>query len=34
MWHFMDILGVGAAILFFLLSGGFILLLKNLEGDR
>jgi uncharacterized protein YneF (UPF0154 family) len=32
--HFMDILGVGIAILFFLLSGGFILLLKNLEGDR
>jgi len=34
MGHFMDILGVGIAILFFLLSGGFILLLKNLEGDR
>jgi uncharacterized protein YneF (UPF0154 family) len=34
MEHFMDILGVGVAILFFLLSGGFILLLKNLEGDR
>ena len=30
----MDILGVGIAILFFLLSGGFILLLKILEGDR
>lgn len=30
----MDLLSVGIAILFFLLSGGFILLLKNLEGDR
>jgi len=30
----MDILGVGLAIQFFLLSGGVILLLKNLEGDR
>ena len=30
----MDILGVGITVLFFLLSGGFILLLKNLEGDR
>jgi hypothetical protein len=34
MEHFMDILGAGVAILFFLLSGGFILLLKKLEGDR
>jgi hypothetical protein len=34
MGHVMDILGIGIAILFFLLSGGFILLLKNLEGDR
>jgi hypothetical protein len=34
MWHLMDILGVGIAILLFLLSWGFILLLKNLEGDR
>jgi hypothetical protein len=34
MENFMDILGVGIAILFFLLSGGFILLLKSLEGDR
>ena len=34
MEHFMDILGVGITVLFFLLSGGFILLLKNLEGDR
>jgi len=30
----MDILGVGIAILFFLLSGGVILLLENLEGDH
>jgi hypothetical protein len=34
MGHFMDILGVGIAILFFLLSGGVILLLENLEGDH
>ena len=34
MGHFMDILGVGVIILFFLLSGGFIFLLKNLEGER
>jgi hypothetical protein len=30
----MDVLGVGIAILFFLLSAGFILLLKSLEGGR
>jgi hypothetical protein len=34
MENFMDILGVGIAILFFLLSGAFILFLKSLEGDR
>jgi hypothetical protein len=34
MEHFMDILGVGITVLFFLLSGGFILFLKNLKGDR
>ena len=30
----MEILGVGIAILFFLLSGGLLLLLKNIGGDR
>lgn len=30
----MDILGIGIMILFFLASGGFILLLKTLEGGR
>ena len=30
----MDILSVGIMILFFLLSGGFILLLKTLAGGR
>jgi len=30
----MDILGIGLAILFFLLSGGLILLLESLKGER
>ncbi len=30
----MDILGVGIAILFFLVSGGFVLLLESLKGER
>jgi len=34
MEHFMDILGVGITVLFFLLSGGLLLLLKYLEGGR
>jgi len=34
MGHVTDLIGVGIAILFFLLSGGFVLLLESLEGGR
>jgi len=30
----MDVLGIGIAIVFFLLSGGLVLLLATLKGER